>query len=77
MDKINKPYEEDEKFDITNAASVGECTGLIKQIPLTDEEFASYHDVYDYGPKQVENEESRMPAVPRRTEEKERVKKGM
>ena len=59
MDNINKPYEDNfEKFDITNAATVRECTGLIQQIPLTDEEFESYHDIYDYGPKQTENEES-------------------
>ena len=59
MEKINKPYEDEfDKFDLTNAATVQECTGLIQQIPLTDEEFASYHDLYDYGPRQVENEES-------------------
>ena len=59
MEKINKTYEDEfDKFDLTNAATIHECTGLIQQIPLTDEEFASYHDLYDYGPKQVENEES-------------------
>ena len=61
MDKKNKKNEEFEKFNISNAACIGECTGLIQQIPLTDEEFASYHEVYNYGPKQVENEESDSP----------------
>ena len=63
MYKINKPYEEDEKFDITNAATVGECTGLIQQIPLTEEEFASYHDIYDYGPVQEDEEISSFPEI--------------
>ena len=59
MEKINKPYEEEfDKFDLTNAACISECTGLIRQIPLTDDEFSSYHDLYDYGPRSVEMEES-------------------
>lgn len=59
MDKKNKRNEQEfEKFDLTNAACATECTGLIQQIPLTDEEFAAYHNLYDYGPEQAENEES-------------------
>lgn len=54
MEEKNKKNEELEKFDIANAACIGECTGLIQQIPLTEEEFASYHAIYDYGPAETD-----------------------
>lgn len=37
--------------DINSMASSTECTGLIKIIPDTEEEYDSYHDIYDYGPR--------------------------
>jgi len=37
-------------FDLNTTASSTDCTGLIKIIPETDEEYAAYHELYDYGP---------------------------
>lgn len=37
-------------FDLNTTASSTDCTGLIKLIPETDEEYAAYHELYDYGP---------------------------
>ncbi len=58
MDIKNKNDEKFDKFDMKNIASASECTGLIRQIPLNEDEFEAYHDIFDYGPEQVENENS-------------------
>jgi len=51
MKNYKKQPEEFEKFDLANAASPTECTGLIQQIPESDDEFDSYHEIYNYGPR--------------------------
>lgn len=38
------------KFDLGNACSAGDCTGLIQVEPITDEELESYCEIYDFGP---------------------------
>ena len=44
----------DEAF--TNACSPTECTGLIAHAPLTEEEYESYRDIYDFQPPYVAGE---------------------
>ena len=52
-----KPYEPksyDHLEDVTtNACSSTECTGLIAHAPLTEEEFESYMEIYEFGPRIV------------------------
>ncbi len=51
MNKNNKKYSADMfDFDIENAVSVTECTGLISQAPHTSEELAAYNDILNYSP---------------------------
>lgn len=38
---------------LMNASSGQDCTGLIPAAPLTEEEFDSYGEVYDFLPKAV------------------------
>lgn len=48
-----KPYDHDYVHlddAYTNACSQTECTGLIAHAPLTEEEFESYMDIYDFSP---------------------------
>ena len=48
-EKTRKPYDHLEDVH-TNSGSATECTGLITRTNLTDEEFRSYYDLYDFGP---------------------------
>lgn len=61
MKQKRKPFEEkpyDHLEDIgTNACSSTECTGLIPQLPATEEELEAYMEVYDFGPPIVEKNE--------------------
>ncbi len=43
--KIQREYD---KFDLGNACSAHECTGLIPTPPQTDEEMESYMAIMDY-----------------------------
>lgn len=43
--EIEREYD---KFDLGNACSACECTGLIPTPPLTDEEMESYMAICDY-----------------------------
>jgi len=44
-----KPYDHiDDVFYYGNAASGTEMTGLIAHAPLTEEEYASYGDIYEF-----------------------------
>ena len=49
-----KPYDHLEDME-TNACSATECTGLVMQPPLSQEEWESYMEVYDFGPPLAEN----------------------
>ena len=53
---IKKPYDHLEDIG-TNACSATECTGLIPQVPETEEELAAYMEIYDYGPPIAEENE--------------------
>ena len=48
--KIKKQSKRIEKFDLGNAASFGDCTGLIQVPPEDDYEYNSYKSVYDFAP---------------------------
>ena len=52
MMKLKESYNKEkfDKFNLKNVAVASECTGLIKQIPLTPEEEDAYHEIFDYGP---------------------------
>lgn len=39
-----------DKFDLANAISTTDCTGLIPTPPLNEEELESYMDIYDFQP---------------------------
>ena len=47
-----KPFENYDHLDaaFANACSQTECTGLISCAPLTEEEYESYMDIFDFGP---------------------------
>lgn len=47
---LNDEYD---KFELCNACSSTDCTGLIPTPPLTEEEMESYMDIYDYQPPNV------------------------
>jgi len=51
----NKPYDHLEDV-YTNAGSVTECTGLISHAPLTEEEYESFRDIYDFSPPDLSND---------------------
>ena len=38
-------------FDIENAISSQDCTGLIPSAPKTEAEFESYNDIINYSPR--------------------------
>lgn len=61
--KKNKKTIDD--FDyLSNAASAGDCTGLIPSLPASEAELESYNDVYQYRP----------PEIPQNTETKKEKK---
>lgn len=52
-----KPYDHlDDVY--TNAGSVTECTGLISHAPLTEEEYESFRDIYDFSPPDLSNDKA-------------------
>ncbi len=56
--EIQREYE---KFDLGNASSAHECTGLIPTPPQTDEEMESYMAIFDYrAPDAVSEEEEKI-----------------
>ena len=50
----NYPYPPDrhdfDEEDYMNVSSAGDCTGLIPSAALTDDEFDSYTELYDFLP---------------------------
>ncbi|MBQ9915130.1 MAG: hypothetical protein IJO50_03190 [Clostridia bacterium] len=55
--KEQRPLEEYDKFDLGNAISAHECTGLITVPPQTDGEKESYMAIFDYGAPDALEEE--------------------
>ncbi len=45
-----KLEDTEDKFDLGNAGSCNDCTGLIQREPLNNYEMDSYCEVYDFGP---------------------------
>lgn len=41
-------------FDLLPTCSANDCTGLIAAAPTTEEEWAAYHDIYDFGLPQID-----------------------
>lgn len=58
MKKKRPVIEEFDKFDLCNASSATDCTGLITHMP-TDEELEAYHQVYDYEARPAVSDKSR------------------
>ncbi len=52
--KKKKQSEAYEKFDMCNAVSFGDCTGIIQVPPDDDYEYEAYKDVYDFAPPEPE-----------------------
>ena len=48
---------EPDPYNMTNAASSSDCTGLIPTPPITEEEMESYMSIYDYQPPNVMDRE--------------------
>ena len=56
--KNKKEGKTSEKNYMSNAASAGDCTGLMQKIPDSLEEYASFHDIYDFGPVFEDDEDA-------------------
>lgn len=41
-------------IDICNACSTSDCTGLVARPPKDEAETASYHDIYTFGPPDLD-----------------------
>lgn len=57
MTDKKKISERMEKFDMCNAASFGDCTGLIQVPPEDEYEYKAYKAVYDFAPSDSEESE--------------------
>lgn len=54
----NKKLEDIEgKFDLGNAGSCNDCTGLIQHEPFNDYEMDSYCEIYNFGPPNLGDSE--------------------
>lgn len=42
-------------FDLMDASSSTECTGIVPRPPLTDSEYESYQEVFNFGPPKIRN----------------------
>ncbi len=49
--KIIGPAEKDDLVNLTNAATVMECTGLMQRIPDNEDKKENYNEVYSYTKK--------------------------
>lgn len=56
LKKLDKELEQ--SFDICNAASTTDCTGLVFVSPHSDEEWDSYNDIYHFQPTAVTKKET-------------------
>lgn len=45
--------------DICNACSTTDCTGLMYRPPLNEDEIESYHQIYTFGPPEVNSLDGR------------------
>ena len=52
MKKIHD-HPEQYRYDLNNAASSSDCTGLIAIPPQTEEEFEAYNAIYHYDPSNI------------------------
>ena len=50
-------HDNDFDFDIFHTCSANDCTGLIAAAPVTDEEWAAYQDIYDFGQPRVDQKD--------------------
>lgn len=57
MTDKKKISERMEKFDMCNAASFGDCTGLIQVPPEDEYEYKAYKAVYDFAPSEPKEDE--------------------
>ena len=53
FEKRKKLKDIEGKFNLGNARSSGDCTGLIQVEPITDAELESYYEIYNFGPPDI------------------------
>lgn len=46
-------------FDLIDASSSTECTGITPTPPLTDGEYESYQEVFNFGPPKARNKKDK------------------
>lgn len=46
-------------FDLMDASSSTECTGMTPRPPLNDSEYESYQEVFDFGPPKIRNQKDK------------------
>lgn len=56
--------DQDDKYnvgeiDICNASSTTDCTGLMFRPPLNEEETDSYHQIFSFGPPEINSDDNR------------------
>ena len=51
--KTKREKEYDMKFDLSNACSATDCTGLIQSGPVTEDDFDVYKEIYHFGVPEV------------------------
>jgi hypothetical protein len=49
----------DKAFDLSNSASVTDCTGSVPSAPVTKEQWENYDESYHFQPKPVKSREKR------------------
>ncbi len=52
--KFKRIKDKDDKFDMGNASSATECTGILQRAIMTDDEQENLKAVYDYGQPDTE-----------------------
>ena len=46
-------------FDLMDASSSAECTGIAPRPPLNDGEYESYQEVFNFGPPTIRNKKDK------------------
>ena len=46
-------------FDLMDASTSTECTGITPRPPLNDSEYESYQEVFNFGPPKVRNKKDK------------------
>ena len=75
---IGPAEKDDQAFDLANAGSYTECTGLIPTPPLTEAEMDSYLEIFNFQPPSTEKaaaeNQSAIPKEARHASDSEKTK---